>query len=138
MAVGPDGCDELFVYGILRRGHVLDLEDRGCEFIGRAHMQGAVLHNLGGGVGLRLGGEKNAYGELFRITDPKMWDWLDTIENNGWAYTRSIESVFRSTMVSDGVALHLHKAWVYVHTYYGSDEDYKDIPIFEKGIFPKG
>lgn len=134
MANGPNGVDLLFAYGILKRGHVLDLEDRGCTFVGRSYIPCAVLHNLGGGVGLRLTGDKAARGEVFRILDPKLWEWLDVIENNGRAYTREIKKV----LVPNVAGQEQYDAWVYVHTYYGSDEDYKDIPIFENGNFPKG
>lgn len=133
MANGPNGVDLLFVYGILKRGHVLDLEDRGCEFVGRAYIAGAVLHNLGGGVGLRLSGDKAARGEVFRITDHKLWEWLDVIEGNGRTYTREVKTV----LVPNIAGQEQYEAWVYVHTYYPA-EDYKDIPIFENGIFPRG
>jgi len=111
--------ENLFVYGILKRGFQLDLEKHQAQFIGLAAIEGASLRPIGGGVGLRF--EKDvsqiAYGELFRVPT-YLWPWLDYLENNGFTYTRKMVDVnvfAEDASIVEGVV----PAWVYEHTYPG-------------------
>ena len=137
---------KLFVYGILKKGYELDLADYGAEFIGEAHIPGAVLYGIGKnwhheshpnegrefhGVGLKLnallpleevlkrevGPLKVAHGELWDIPTT-LWDWLDQIEQNGFCYTRKVVKVSTYTEDSYGA---VYDAWVYEYTYPGFD-----------------
>ena len=109
----------LFVYGILKRGFQLDLEQRGAKFLGEAQLPGAILYRIGhGGVGLRLVEDLNkvAYGEVFEIPHCRPdryaeWGWLDEIENNGLVYTRKVVPVHFPKSNADLLT------WVYEHTY---------------------
>jgi gamma-glutamylcyclotransferase (GGCT)/AIG2-like uncharacterized protein YtfP len=98
MKVISDGCkittgdsSKIFVYGILKRGHVLDLSTRGGIFIKEAEIKHAQLYWIGGrqGVGLRF--EFNAgpaRGEVWSIPN-SLWPWLDGIEGVRYnVYTR--------------------------------------------------
>ena len=125
---------KLFVYGILKRGYELDLADYGAEFIGEAHIPGAILYGIGKnwhheshpnegrefhgvGLGLNKDPDRVAHGELWDIPD-KLWDWLDQIEQNGFVYTRKAVKVSTYTEDSYGA---IYDAWVYEYTYPGFD-----------------
>lgn len=126
--------NKLFVYGILKRGFQLDLTKYGCKFLGEALLNGAVLHKIGEGVGLRFSPDplQVAYGEVFEVDDEGLWAWLDEIENNGNVYKRSITT----TCVEDGRdGLKEVEAWVYEHIVYAN---YRELPVFEDGVFPQG
>lgn len=110
-----------------------------CKFIGEATIEGAVLHGMGhgsykehksgyGGVGLKLSPDKTkiAHGEVFEIPE-KQWEWLDSIESNGFTYTREVVSVYLKA--PKGLHKTLH-AWVYVYTH----ERFRPNPI-EGGVF---
>jgi len=132
---------KLFVYGILKRNYDLDLRKYNAKFIGKAVLPGAILYGIGplhegpyvggegredfSGVGLRFTEDltKHAYGEVFEIPD-HLWDWLDSIENNGFSYTRKEVQVEMETWVKT-------EAWVYEHTY---PHMVYDSPI-ESGVF---
>jgi|SRR6267378_1379330 len=107
-------CEYLFVYGILKRGFVLDLTHR-AEFIGEAVLPGAILYSIGSGVGLRLTEDlnKHAYGEVFKIPQ-RLWKWLDGIESNGYNYTRKVVPV--DMFEYRDAAITMMNAWVYEHT----------------------
>lgn len=126
--------NKLFVYGLLKRGYDLDLENYGGKFIGEAHIKGATLYGIGRrnggrefgrweevkhefcGVGLRLSREGEftvAHGELWGVPST-LWNWLDGIEQNGFMYTRKIVEV--SVKDEEGHLDGVH-AWVYEHTY---------------------
>jgi len=132
---------KLFVYGILKRNYDLDLRKYDAKFIGKAVLPGAILYGIrplhegpyvGGegredfsGVGLRFTGDltKLAYGEVFEIPD-HLWDWLDSIENNGFSYTRKeVQVCISEDLGYEGVAVNMVNAavavwvWVYEHTY---------------------
>jgi gamma-glutamylcyclotransferase (GGCT)/AIG2-like uncharacterized protein YtfP len=123
----------LFVYGILKRNFQLDLEQRGAKFLGEAQLPGAILYRIGhGGVGLRLVEDplKVAYGEVFEIPDgwiehnKTMWNWLDSIENNGLAYTRKVVQVCVTLPEEDGmVGMEMKNVWTYEHTFPGMKYD---------------
>ncbi|HYS59467.1 MAG TPA: gamma-glutamylcyclotransferase family protein [Gemmatimonadales bacterium] len=117
----------IFVYGILKRGFSADLTRQGGEFQGPAEIDGANLHPIGGGVGLRFTEDKlrKAHGELFLIPD-RLWKWLDRIESNGFCYTRKEVDVY----TEDGS----RKAWVYEHTF----PDMKYNEPFEDGCYHGG
>jgi gamma-glutamylcyclotransferase (GGCT)/AIG2-like uncharacterized protein YtfP len=113
--------DLLFVYGILKRGLELDLEKYGQKFLGVACLPKARLYGIHVGVGLRMTEDETdiAHGELFQITEPKLWhNFLDKIENNGYVYTRRVVTVH----VADGAGdTSPQQAWTYEHTYYPAD-----------------
>lgn len=116
-------CDYLFVYGILKRGFVLDLSFANrAEFIDEAMLPGAILYRVGGGVGLRFTEDqyREVYGEVFKIPQP-LWKWLDSIESNGFSYTRRIVEVGLGN--PEGPDYGWVKAWVYEHTYPGMKYD---------------
>lgn len=147
---------KLFVYGILKRNYELDLRKFGCTFLGEAELPGATLYGIGGqnhdrlslddfgkdsprqwsGVGLRFTPKDPdgvAHGEVFEIPD-SLWDWLDTIENNGFTYTRKVVQVQVKVgeRFRDGAPVYEPvEAWVYEHTFPGME--YKN-PI-EGGVF---
>ncbi len=109
-------CEYLFVYGILKRGFILDLTYR-AEFIGEARLPGAILYRIGSGVGLRFTEDltKQAYGEVFKIPQ-KLWEWLDSIEWNGINYTRKVvwaELTGKRELAGDWGNV---RTWVYEHT----------------------
>src|SRR5271157_1217215 len=118
----------LFVYGILKRGKSADLTQYGGKFIGVAKLEGAQLYHIGHGVGLRLEPQSNgdyfdlgeivaAHGEVWEIPDP-LWDWLDSIESNGFVYTRKVVTPeVHDTNGKGGMVL--MDAWTYVHTFPG-------------------
>lgn len=128
--------NRLAVYGILKKGLELDLSKRGCKFLGECEIPRANLYGIGhkwgedewSGVGLRLVKDpyRVAYGELFEIPD-KLWKWLDSIEQNGYCYTREIvrvemwkEPVEKTDagLVTTMAALdRIEYAWVYEHTF---------------------
>ena len=114
-------CDYLFVYGILKRGFILDLTYR-AEFIGEAVLPGAILYSIGNGVGLRFTEDiqREVYGEVFNIS-LKLWKWLDSIESNGFAYTRKIVDVGVGN--PEGPDFGWMNAWVYEHTFPGMKYD---------------
>ena len=102
--------DLLFVYGILKKGHCLSLdENEEATFVSDGYIRNAELYHIGGGVGLRLNVPgATAFGEIYQIND-ELWNWLDRIENNGITYTRKVVDV----STPNGSL----KAWVYEHTY---------------------
>jgi gamma-glutamylcyclotransferase (GGCT)/AIG2-like uncharacterized protein YtfP len=126
----------LFTYGILQRGYKLDLTNYGAKFLGEAHIEGAVLYGIGGywqgdgyvndavwkyhGVGLKLDKdpERVAHGELWEIP-PSLWDWLDSIEQNGRVYTRKIVVVQADVQDpwSEQIVYEPVDAWVYEHNF---------------------
>jgi len=114
-------CEYLFVYGILKRGFILDLTYR-AEFIGEAMLPGAILYRIGSGVGLRFTDDKHkdVYGEVFKIPQ-KLWKWLDSIESNGFAYTRKIVEVGVGN--PEGPDFGWMSSWVYEHTFPGMKYD---------------
>jgi gamma-glutamylcyclotransferase (GGCT)/AIG2-like uncharacterized protein YtfP len=129
--------NKLFCYGILQRGHELDLTQAslGGKFLGEALIQGANLYRIGSGVGLRLVEDphKVAHGELFEIPDT-LWPWLDDIEQNGFCYTRKIVEVHMDNargLEAEELLLYPVKAWVYVHSY--PNFEYKN--LIEGGRF---
>jgi gamma-glutamylcyclotransferase (GGCT)/AIG2-like uncharacterized protein YtfP len=145
----------LFVYGILKRGYELDLEDdnRG-QFLGEATLDRANLYRIGDGVGLRFVKDPNrvAQGEVFRIHSQSVWRWLDSIEQNGRVYTRKIVTVHMENARSACGGVHHEEgkgcadcrkaeelllepveAWVYEHTYPGMQ--YSDYNLIEGGEF---
>lgn len=133
--VTPDGehqCTNIiFVYGILKRGFDLDLEENGGRFICPATLPGAVLHSIGSGVGLRFSEdplEVVPWGELFLVPGRNTWRWLDTIESNGFCYTRKVVNVF-----PHAIPQLPPRAWVYEHTFPGFDYTY--CPVIEGGKF---
>ncbi len=121
--------NKLFVYGILKRGYELDLNNQGAKFIGEASIPGACLYGIGrpragrefSGVGLKLdvGPARVAHGELWDIPDD-LWDWLDGIEQNGFCYTRKI--VKAEHINSLGYPADID-TWVYEYTYPGFSYD---------------
>ncbi len=110
-------CQYLFVYGILKRGFILDLTHR-AEFIDEAMLPGAILYKIGGGVGLRFteNVHREVYGEVFKIPQ-HLWKWLDSIESNGFSYTRKIVEVAVGN--PEGPDYGWVKAWIYEHTFPG-------------------
>jgi gamma-glutamylcyclotransferase (GGCT)/AIG2-like uncharacterized protein YtfP len=141
--------NKLMVYGILKRGYELDLERRGCKFLGECLLQGANLYGIGylwpgdggfAGVGLRLVEDPNrvAHGELFEIPE-HLWKWLDHIEQNGFCYTRKLVKVDMETargktrLESERLLLEPVECWVYEHTYPGMK--YTDANLIENGRF---
>jgi gamma-glutamylcyclotransferase (GGCT)/AIG2-like uncharacterized protein YtfP len=106
----------LFVYGILKRGFGADLSlEEETFFLDTARLPGARLYGIGGGVGLRfvdedIPHEAMAQGELFKIGSPKVWEYLDYLESNGFCYTRKVVEVISTTLGP-------LKAWVYEHTF---------------------
>lgn len=155
--------NKLMVYGILKRGFALDLTKHGCKFLGECQLVGANLYGrefrdaTGSwtGVGLRFDDDPEgvAYGELFEIPDRvehpegkrgwSVWDWLDSIEQNGYCYTRKIVRVemwpekrhkLESGLVATMDALErIQYAWVYEHTYPGCKYDKSN--LIEGGKF---
>jgi|SRR6267378_234468 len=117
----PLKSDFLFVYGILKRGFILDLTRR-AEFIGEAMLPSAILYKIGSGVGLRFIEDNNrkVYGEVFKIPS-RLWEWLDDIESNGVAYTRKIVEVAVGN--PEGPDYGWMMAWVYEHTFPGMKYD---------------
>lgn len=129
--------NKLFVYGILKRGLELDLEQYGAEFVGEAHIPGAVLYGIGRnwhheshpndgrefhGVGLKLdvGPDGLAHGELWNIPD-SLWDWLDGIEQQGFCYTRKVVPVrlnaYPAGAPYDSEAYKTVNSWVFEYTH---------------------
>jgi len=129
--------NKLFVYGILKRGYELDLSDHKATFLGDAHIDGAVLYGIGHiwrheshpnegrqyhGVGLKLdvGPLEVAYGELWDIPNT-LWDWLDSIEQNGYVYTRKVVPVklqeYPAGAPYDSEVYKTVDAWTYEHCY---------------------
>lgn len=81
--------DLIFVYGILKRGHALDLTRLGGKFIQRDSVFGD-LYRIGNGVGLLLRDDTSiatANGEVFEIPS-YLWRYLDEIENEPNYYKR--------------------------------------------------
>lgn len=134
--------NKIFTYGILKRGHVLDLRDHGAKFLGEARIQGATLYGIGrraqryidrtdnkrefSGVGLRLTSDDSvAHGELWEVPD-ELWQWLDHIEGNGFNYERKIVVVDRLLLPEEcpegQVGLEMCRAWVYEHMFKGFTE----------------
>lgn len=115
-----ESISRLFVYGILKRGFPLDLKQYGGTFVSKAHLAGAQLYHIGGGVGLRKVDDDHtiAHGELWEIPNT-LWRWLDDIEQNGFCYTREKMVVMTQPKNEENgqVSLVLSNAWVYVHTY---------------------
>lgn len=72
--------NKLFVYGILKRGLALDLEQEDCKFLGEASIQGATLYRIGDGVGLRFDAEvpPGPYAEYDRLK--KRYDATHEVE----------------------------------------------------------
>ena len=128
--------NKLFVYGILKRGYELDLEGYGAKFISEAYIPGAILYGIGNrwaheghphdgrqwsGVGLALNvGPSSgvAHGELWEIPS-NLWGWLDSIEQNGYCYTRKIVPVHYEIDNGQGEDVLVVNAWVYEYTYPG-------------------
>src|ERR1700676_1364568 len=100
--------NRLAVFGILKRGYELDLSNHGGKFLGEGTIKDAVLFGIGrrwnheghpnderewSGVGLKLDsplpGVQDAKVELWEIPDI-LDDWLDSIEQNGYVYTRKV------------------------------------------------
>jgi len=131
---------KLFVYGILKRGYSLDLgQFPETSFTGEAFLQGAQLHAIGSGVGLRfvLDPLEVAHGEVWAIPD-SMWDYLDEIESNGRVYTRKIVDVKQefATGPDYGGETHTVKVWVYAHTMLATQAEYdKHYPKIEDGRY---
>jgi gamma-glutamylcyclotransferase (GGCT)/AIG2-like uncharacterized protein YtfP len=122
--------NKLFVYGILKRNFSLDLSRHGAKFIGKAQIEGADLYKIGRGVGLRFAGKDHkAIGELFEIPE-RLWPWLDQLESNGFAYTRSEVEVQRIdwAAVENGTV----RAWVYEHTFPGM----RYTETYDNGTYP--
>ena len=132
--------NKLFAYGILKRGYELDLAKYGAKFISEAHISNAALYGIGHrwsheshpnegreyhGVGLKLdvGPDRVAHGELWEIPD-RLWDWLDSIEQNGRVYTRKVE-VVNVPLPPDElqVGIAMTSAWVYEHNHIFSERD---------------
>jgi gamma-glutamylcyclotransferase (GGCT)/AIG2-like uncharacterized protein YtfP len=138
--MNPMKNNKLAVYGILKKGYELDLDNYGAKFIGEGHIQGATLFGIGPmgsgkfhGVGLRLTDDKSvAHIELWEIPD-SLWDWLDGIEGNGFCYTRKIVEVKlnRSPEVIAAGCVGSTDAWVYEHCY----KDFKYTDKIESGRF---
>lgn len=126
--------NKLFVYGILKRGYDLSLDNYGAKFIGEAAIQGAVLYGIGyakfyseglhayRGVGLKLDKDpsKVAYGELWEVPG-SLWRWLDDIEQNGRVYERKIIEVTVEFLPDEDD--YVTDAWVYKHMHEGFTED---------------
>lgn len=136
--------NKLFVYGILKRGYNLSLDNYGAKFIGEASIQGAVLYGIGylgevedpkvsswRGVGLKLDKDpyKVAYGELWEVPG-SLWRWLDDIEQNGRVYERKIVPItqqktkrWQGKYIGYDVEYPTVDAWVYEHMHEGFTED---------------
>lgn len=131
--------NRLFCYGILKRGYELDLTNYGVngsktKFIGEASIKGATLYGIGhhfgldrdfSGVGLAFKDPDGvAYGEIFEIPSG-LWNWLDTIEQNGFCYTRKIVQCELVNMPAyamyDTDAERVVNAWVYEYVFPGFD-----------------
>jgi gamma-glutamylcyclotransferase (GGCT)/AIG2-like uncharacterized protein YtfP len=147
--------NKLFVYGILKKGFELDLEKLGATYISKATLPCAELYRIGSGVGLRKHTDpyRVVHGEVFEIPNQlnvppynshsfvPSWEWLDSIENNGFTYTREIVDV---ELFEPFVDEHPRedRAWVYVHTYgdrlaeyYGGVKYYTDENRIHNGIY---
>jgi gamma-glutamylcyclotransferase (GGCT)/AIG2-like uncharacterized protein YtfP len=108
--------NKLFVYGILKRGYSLDLSKLGGKFLGEAVLQPANLYKIGQGVGMLIEKEGKVYGEVFEITDPKVWRWLDHIEGHPYTYMRQQVQVLMEPVGATGVVgVEEHECWTYVH-----------------------
>ena len=142
--------NKIFVYGILKRGYELDLEQFGAKFLGEASIPGATLYGIGrryqheghpndgrefSGVGLKLAGSPltTAYGELWEIPD-NLWNFLDDIEQNGQVYERKIVPIVMNVPVPEdeivpaGTYCKAYtNAWVYEHCF--KNFHYKDIIV---------
>jgi len=101
--------NKLFVYGILKRGFQLDLEKKGCKFLGEAVLPGANLYHLGSGVGMKVADDGGAYGEVFEIP-PNLWPWLDSIEGHPHNYRRVIVEPILCNLGEGGMNV---KTWAY-------------------------
>ena len=130
--------NKLFVYGILKRGYDLDLKNYGAKFLSEASIKGATLYGIGfrhrhlqdvepnrvySGVGLAFKDPAGvAYGEIFEVPDG-LWNWVDTIEQNGLCYTRKIVQCELVNMPAyamyDTDAERIVNAWCYEYTYPG-------------------
>ena len=77
----------LFVYGTLCQGEpnpVREAFDQGTVFIGEAHVAGC-LYDFGAfpGVGPAVNESDRIHGELYEVTDPRLWAVLDDYEGCG-------------------------------------------------------
>jgi len=141
----------LSVYGLLKRGFVLDLNRYGAKFIGEGIIVNARLYQIGQGVGLRFGKDplevgdgcrfhsspniQPAHAEVFEIPN-KLWEWLDEIESNGFAYTRKIAPVMLDHDDEYDPYPSI-EAWVYEHTFPGTRYNKPILSgIFEDGPHP--
>lgn len=118
--------DLLFCYGILKRGHALDLTRLGGKFIQEDTIYGN-LYSIGNGVGLILGTkeqDRGAHGEVFEIPS-QLWRYLDEIENEPEYYKR----VKVQTLKGLEVQVYEHNA--YPAEVYGT----KRFPRIESGWF---
>jgi gamma-glutamylcyclotransferase (GGCT)/AIG2-like uncharacterized protein YtfP len=133
-----EGFSLLGVYGILKRGEALDLTlpKYHCTFLGEIVIPGARLYRIGCGVGLKLdvgpSGVDDAKGELFQIPNT-LWEWLDSIENNGRTYTRKVVECRTAHRCPDPNCNELLPidAWVYEHQATGFSKD----QLIEGGVF---
>lgn len=121
--------DKIFVYGILKRGFKLDLSKYGGTFLHTDTVFG-TLYRIGSGVGLRLGGDGLAHGEIFEIPRT-LWGWLDEIEQVDYnVYTR------RYVKTDDGDFAHLYEHTAYVGKDTDPDWYYENrLRAFENGVF---
>ena len=115
----------IFVYGILKRGHALDLSNYGAKFIGEASLKNSQLYYLGRnkeGVGLRFEFDRGpARGEVWMIpseVSEPLWSWLDDIEGVERGVYRRILAWPILKETGKSVA-----AYVYEHTFDGSVYD---------------
>jgi gamma-glutamylcyclotransferase (GGCT)/AIG2-like uncharacterized protein YtfP len=122
--------DKFFAYGILKRGFELDLSQYGGKFVSTASVRGTLYH-ISSGVGLRLGGDKIAHGELWEIPRT-LWGWLDKIEGVEYnVYAR------RLVQLIDGES----SAYLYEHMGFTGDGPYLDwyyenrLTEIEGGVF---
>lgn len=115
----------IYVYGILKRGHALDLTHMGGKFIDEDSVYGN-LYRIGHGVGLKLDRGKTdnlAHGEVWEIPDT-LWKHLDDIESEGYAYARV-----------EATTLKGHRVQLYEHIYYPDEMYGTGLPKIEKGVF---
>lgn len=106
--------NKIFVYGILKRSYSLDLEKRGCKFLGEAVLQPANLYRIGDGVGMLIENEGKVHGEVFEVSNAKIWLWLDRIEGHPYTYMRQVVQVILTQ--GDGWEEPREiECWTYVH-----------------------
>jgi len=121
--------NKIFVYGILKRGHALDMTHMGGKYLYDAIVNGKLYH-IGHGVGLklatRLDDNSEAHGEVWEIP-ATLWQTLDEIESEGRAYARVWTKVEH-----DGERVEVQ---CYEHIYYPDDWYGTRLPEIEGGKF---